>query len=711
LVMQVDNGSVAPDDTLFEVVQASLDELARMRELVANGRRVSPARAMIARIHSLTRPKSAQPSSAPKSTPAPAPRAAAPAAIRPSAAPGQAGASPFFSEPAELAPTELDIDLTELGADAPPLTPGESSSTPAFALAAGSPEAAPEAGFGSLTNDSSRWAPPTDESAPAGAAEISADALTPVPPDPESGFEVTEHAAGAEEQPWRTETASPWNSAETNIAEAQPSPEQAWLKDTSSEPWPAELAPEDASELGNASDASEAANATAFLGAEGGDDGVAGEDAFANGRDVGAGEAPSAGTWSGADHGPSSGDFGRGDRGSSLDAFSGADHATSGDFGSGERGPESERFGLVDHGSVSDGFGRADRGSSSDALSAADQPLAGDFAPADHGPDSDRFGGADHGPASDAFSAADAGSGARGFGDTHHGAASDAFSSLEHRADATHFGDADSLRAAAYLQDQGAEPAAGQAADLGASLAGADDAGIIVQEGEPLDAIPAVEPPPSEIERLSATGVSATLTQLESAAAQSAAMPPPMPSASVATPPVAKSVSISFERRSEPRGTEEGLVPPQPVPPGREPVAPVERQEMARVDAELLDNLLNISGEASIARSRLEQQLGSFDFNLGELSRTVTRLKEQLRSLEIETEAQILHRHEDDNGHRSEFDPLELDRYSSIQQFSRALAETANDVASIQQLLENLAKDTQTLLQQQARTITELQNG
>jgi chemosensory pili system protein ChpA (sensor histidine kinase/response regulator) len=156
---------------------------------------------------------------------------------------------------------------------------------------------------------------------------------------------------------------------------------------------------------------------------------------------------------------------------------------------------------------------------------------------------------------------------------------------------------------------------------------------------------------------------------------------------------------------------EEVLAAPLPVPPGREPVAPAERQEMARVDADLLDKLLNISGEASIARSRLEQQLGSIDFNLAELSRTVIRLKEQLRSLEIETEAQILHRHEDESGHRSEFDPLELDRYSSIQQFSRALAETANDVASIQQLLENLAKDAQNLLQQQARTITELQNG
>jgi len=148
-----------------------------------------------------------------------------------------------------------------------------------------------------------------------------------------------------------------------------------------------------------------------------------------------------------------------------------------------------------------------------------------------------------------------------------------------------------------------------------------------------------------------------------------------------------------------------------PVPPGREPVVATERAEMARVDADLLDQLLNNSGEVSIARARLEQQLGSIEFNLGELSRTVTRLKDQLRNLEIETETQILHRHEEDSANRGDFDPLELDRYSSIQQFSRALAETASDVASIQQLLETLTQEAQNLLQQQSRTITELQNG
>jgi chemosensory pili system protein ChpA (sensor histidine kinase/response regulator) len=148
-----------------------------------------------------------------------------------------------------------------------------------------------------------------------------------------------------------------------------------------------------------------------------------------------------------------------------------------------------------------------------------------------------------------------------------------------------------------------------------------------------------------------------------------------------------------------------------PVLPGRESM-PTERVEMARVDAELLDSMLNNAGEVSIFRSRLDQQVNSIDFNLAELARTVTRLKEQLRALEIENEAQVLNRHQDDEDpRRDDFDPLELDRYSSIQQYSRALAETSGDVASIQGLLETLTREAQNLLTQQARTITELQNA
>jgi chemosensory pili system protein ChpA (sensor histidine kinase/response regulator) len=136
-----------------------------------------------------------------------------------------------------------------------------------------------------------------------------------------------------------------------------------------------------------------------------------------------------------------------------------------------------------------------------------------------------------------------------------------------------------------------------------------------------------------------------------------------------------------------------------------------ERVETARVDAELLDLLLNSAGEINIFQSRLNQQLRSVEFHLGELGQTVTRLREQLRNLEAETEAQILHRHQEDGTDDSNFDPLELDRYSTIQQLSRALAETSNDVASINELLYGLTTEAGTLLTQQSRVTTELQDG
>jgi chemosensory pili system protein ChpA (sensor histidine kinase/response regulator) len=157
--------------------------------------------------------------------------------------------------------------------------------------------------------------------------------------------------------------------------------------------------------------------------------------------------------------------------------------------------------------------------------------------------------------------------------------------------------------------------------------------------------------------------------------------------------------------------------PPEPPPvetPAAQPAADLrstERAETARVDAGLLDALLNGAGEINIFQSRITQQMSSIEFHLGELGGTVSRLRDQLRKLEAETEAQILHRHQEDVASDGGFDPLELDRYSTIQQLSRALAESANDVASINELLNGLTNETETLLTQQARVTAELQNG
>jgi chemosensory pili system protein ChpA (sensor histidine kinase/response regulator) len=134
------------------------------------------------------------------------------------------------------------------------------------------------------------------------------------------------------------------------------------------------------------------------------------------------------------------------------------------------------------------------------------------------------------------------------------------------------------------------------------------------------------------------------------------------------------------------------------------------RQEFARIDAELLESLLNAAGEISIYHSRLSQQITTIEFHVDEMEQTVARLREQLRKLEIETEAQIKHGHQE-TVVADDFDPLELDRYSNIQQLSRALAESASDMGSLKDLLQSVTSDAETLLVQQARVTAELQDG
>jgi len=136
-------------------------------------------------------------------------------------------------------------------------------------------------------------------------------------------------------------------------------------------------------------------------------------------------------------------------------------------------------------------------------------------------------------------------------------------------------------------------------------------------------------------------------------------------------------------------------------------------QEMIRVRSDLLDSLVNYAGEVSIYRSRLEQQISNFRFNLVELDQTVARLRTQLRSLEIETEAQILSRYqrEHEGAHDAAFDPLELDRFSQLQQYSRALAESVSDLVSIQNILDDQSRQSETLLLQQSRVSSDLQEG
>lgn len=134
--------------------------------------------------------------------------------------------------------------------------------------------------------------------------------------------------------------------------------------------------------------------------------------------------------------------------------------------------------------------------------------------------------------------------------------------------------------------------------------------------------------------------------------------------------------------------------------------------EQVRVRSDLLNELVNHAGEVSVYHARMGQQISNFSFNLSEMAQTVVRLRDQLRQLSIETEAQILSRYEKETDQYDQhFDPLEMDRFSTMQQISRSLQETVGDIESIKDILGEEVRDAETLLLQESRVSTELQEG
>ncbi|TXH05216.1 MAG: hybrid sensor histidine kinase/response regulator [Nevskiaceae bacterium] len=140
------------------------------------------------------------------------------------------------------------------------------------------------------------------------------------------------------------------------------------------------------------------------------------------------------------------------------------------------------------------------------------------------------------------------------------------------------------------------------------------------------------------------------------------------------------------------------------------------RRETARVPVESLDGMLNQAGEISIYRSRLEEHQSGLQAQLNEMSQAIARIREQLRLMDIETDAQISarglgHSQERHDRYAGDFDPLEMDRYTRMQELSRALTESIGDLSALHATMDELVSEADTLLLQQQRINTDVQQG
>jgi chemosensory pili system protein ChpA (sensor histidine kinase/response regulator) len=130
---------------------------------------------------------------------------------------------------------------------------------------------------------------------------------------------------------------------------------------------------------------------------------------------------------------------------------------------------------------------------------------------------------------------------------------------------------------------------------------------------------------------------------------------------------------------------------------------------LLRVNADTLDHLINASGEVSIARSRIEAELRAVKQSLGDLNESISRLRGQLREVEIQADSQLQSRASAPDERKREFDPLEFDRYTRLQELTRMMGESLHDATTIQQgLLESLG-ETESALLQQARINRDVQ--
>ena len=151
-----------------------------------------------------------------------------------------------------------------------------------------------------------------------------------------------------------------------------------------------------------------------------------------------------------------------------------------------------------------------------------------------------------------------------------------------------------------------------------------------------------------------------------------------------------RAAGVAEEAVEAPAAPAPGAAPDEHIP-AEEIEAEAAVRAMLRVRADLVDRLVNEAGEMSIARSRIEGEMRGLRGSLLDLTENVIRLRGQLREIEIQAESQMQSRMAQAHEVHTEFDPLEFDRFTRFQEITRMMAESVNDVTTVQHaLLRNL---------------------
>jgi len=130
------------------------------------------------------------------------------------------------------------------------------------------------------------------------------------------------------------------------------------------------------------------------------------------------------------------------------------------------------------------------------------------------------------------------------------------------------------------------------------------------------------------------------------------------------------------------------------------PSPTTQRSPMLRVRADRLAKFADTGAEIWSSNARLREGLQVQRRALLDLADDLSRLRTQLRELEIEAESRVLARAH--QGHSTEFVPLEFDRYTRLHELTRMMTESMTDVVGVQRgMLAQLEQLTTAAAEQQ----------
>jgi chemotaxis protein histidine kinase CheA/ActR/RegA family two-component response regulator len=150
-----------------------------------------------------------------------------------------------------------------------------------------------------------------------------------------------------------------------------------------------------------------------------------------------------------------------------------------------------------------------------------------------------------------------------------------------------------------------------------------------------------------------------------------------------------------------------------------------------RLQLSKLDDLVNLFGDILVSRSVVEERMGRLNALIADAVQASNRLREVGGQLETRFEATTLSSgrtnnnlpdlfprgaaslpfaNRSDSTHTSDFDDLEIDRYTEFHRLSRILSESVADIATLSHEMETLARDMHSTVARENRLSSEFQD-